>query len=101
MIVTPYGHVLYTKMLQIARRFVSAILRNEGRGGEGYFSAHAHVIMCDPLPVVQAACRVKYSTYDYPTQPSSGSDSELLTVRSITSILIVARKGDSSYRSVK
>ena len=26
----PYGHVLYTKMLQIAWRFVSAILRNRG-----------------------------------------------------------------------
>ena len=37
MIVTPYGHVLYTKMLQ----FVSAILRN--RGGYGKPTAHAHV----------------------------------------------------------
>ena len=33
MIVTPYGHVLYTKMLQIAWRFISAILRNWGGGG--------------------------------------------------------------------
>ena len=41
MIVTPYGHVLYTKMLQIARRFVSAILRN--RGGYGKTTADAHV----------------------------------------------------------
>ena len=41
MIVTPYGRVLYTKMLQIARRFVSAILRN--RGGYGKPTAHAHV----------------------------------------------------------
>ena len=30
MIVTPYGHVLYTKMLQIARQFVSTILCNWG-----------------------------------------------------------------------
>ena len=30
MIVTPYGHILYTKMLQIAWRIVSAILRNRG-----------------------------------------------------------------------
>ena len=35
MIVTPYCHVLYTKMLQIARRFVSAILRNGGGAGGG------------------------------------------------------------------
>ena len=61
MIVTPYGHVLYTKMLPIARRFVSAYCATGGGGGggEGYSSAHAHMIMCDPLPVVQAACRVR------------------------------------------
>ena len=35
MIVTPYGHFLCTKMLQIACRFVSAILRNRGGGGGG------------------------------------------------------------------
>ena len=57
MIVTPYGHVLYTKMLQIARRFVSAILRN--RGGYGKSTAHAHVMMFDALPVGQTACRVR------------------------------------------
>ena len=57
MIVTPYGHVLYTKTLQIARRFVSAILRN--RGGYGKSTAHAHVMMFDPLPVGQTACRVR------------------------------------------
>ena len=57
MIVTPYGHVLYTKTLQIARRFVSAILRN--RGGYGKPTAHAHVMMFDALPVGQTACRVR------------------------------------------
>ena len=45
-----------------ANRFVSAILRNGD--GEGYSSAHAHVIMCDPLPVVQAACRIIESSED-------------------------------------
>ena len=30
MIVAPYGHVLYTKTLQIAWQFISAILRNLG-----------------------------------------------------------------------
>ena len=29
------------------------------QGSEGYSSAHVHVIMCNPLPVVQAACRVR------------------------------------------
>ena len=29
------------------------------RGGAGYSSAHAHIIMCDPLLVVQAECRVR------------------------------------------
>ena len=53
----PYGHVLYTKMLQIARRFVSAILRN--RGGYGKPTAHAHVMMFDALPVGQTPCRVR------------------------------------------
>ena len=57
MIVTPYGHVLYTKMLQIARQFVSAILRNQG--GYGKPTEHAHVMMHNPLPVGQAACRVR------------------------------------------
>ena len=42
------------KMLQIARRFVSAILHN--RGVYGKATAHAHVMMHDPLPVGQAAC---------------------------------------------
>ena len=51
MIVTPYGHVLYTKMLQIGRPFFSAILRN--RGGYGKPTAHAHVMLFDPLPVGQ------------------------------------------------
>ena len=55
MVVTPYGHVLYTTMLQIAGRFVSAILRN--RGGYGKPTAHAHVIMFDALPVGRTACR--------------------------------------------
>ena len=64
MTVTPYSHVLYTKMVQNARRFVSTILRNRGGGGgggggEGYSSAHAHVITCDPLPVIRVACRVR------------------------------------------
>ena len=59
MIVTPYGHVLYTKMLQIAWRFVSAILRNRGGGGYGKPTAHAHVMMFDPLPVGRMPCRVR------------------------------------------
>ena len=35
------------------------IAQRGGGGGEGYSSAHAHVIPCDPLPVVQAACGVR------------------------------------------
>ena len=42
-------------MLKIARRFVSAILLD---GGEGYSSAHVHVIMCNPLPLEEFASRM-------------------------------------------
>ena len=41
MIVTPYGHVLYTKMLQIAGRFISAILRIRFR-----YIAHSFPLYC-------------------------------------------------------
>ena len=53
------GKVIFfsTKMLQIARRFISAILRN--RGGYGKPTAHAHVMMFDALPVGQTPCRVR------------------------------------------
>ena len=35
MIVAPYSHVLYSKRLQFARKFISTILRNGGGGGGG------------------------------------------------------------------
>ena len=41
MIVTPYGHVLYIKMLQIASQFVSAILLRNGGGLRVLFCARA------------------------------------------------------------
>ena len=41
-------------MLHFARRSVSAILRNWG-----VRHVHAHVLKRDPLPVGQAACRVR------------------------------------------
>ena len=47
----------YTKMLQICRSIHFCYYC--ATGGEGYSSAHVHVITCDPLPVVQAACLVR------------------------------------------
>ena len=50
MIVTPYSHVLYPKMQDDS--FPRYIARREGGGGpggEGYSSAHAHIITCHPL----------------------------------------------------
>ena len=60
MIVTPYGHVLYTKMLQIARRFVSAIIIARGVL-YGKPTAHAHVMMFDALPVGRTAKKIMES----------------------------------------
>ena len=41
------------------RTIRSAILYNQGGGGVGKSTAHAHETMFDPLPVGQEACRVR------------------------------------------
>ena len=52
MIVTPYGHILYTKVRHFACRSVSAIcIAQPGGGGGGIPTAHAYVLTRDPLPV--------------------------------------------------
>ena len=60
--ITPYGHVVYIKMLHFAWKSFSATLRNR-RGGWSVYgipTAHAHVLTCNPLPVVQVvACGVR------------------------------------------
>ena len=53
----PYGHVLYTKLLQIALRFVSAILRNRGGVRKTYCARSRNDF--DALPVGRTACRVR------------------------------------------
>ena len=80
MIVTPYGHVLYTKMLQIAWRCISAILRNRG-GTENL------------LRTLTQRCSMPYQSVERHALPSKKIMESLSTLRTFVAVETVLRRG--------